>query len=224
MKIGIVGSGGVARTLGARLLELGEDVVLGTRSPELSGSDRKMSPQLEDWLRSTEGRGHVASFADAAAHGEMVINATAGTGSLDALRLAGTGNLRGKILIDLANPLDFSAGVPPTLTVCNRDSLGEQIQRAFPDVRVVKALNTVNARVMVDPRAVGDGDHDLFICGDDPAARAEVAQLLQHWFGWKHIVDLGDITNARGTEMLLPLWIRLYSNLGTPLFNFKVVR
>jgi 8-hydroxy-5-deazaflavin:NADPH oxidoreductase len=219
MKVGILGSGNVGRTLGTALIDRGEDVTLGTRSPEAAGAETP----LGKWLADTGGQGRAASFPDTAAHGEIVINATAGTASLDALALAGRGNLRGKILIDAANPLDFSGGMPPVLSVSNRDSLGEQIQRALPDVRVVKALNTVTARLMVDPAQLAGGDHHLFICGDDAAAKQEVSELLGRWFGWRHIIDVGDITCARGTEMLLPLWIRLYAALGTPIFNFKVV-
>ena len=224
MKIGILGSGVVAQTLGAKLVERGEDVVLGTRSPDKLDDKRGMGASLDDWLRKTNGKARIASFADAASHGEIVINATGGTGSLDALALAGAPNLDGKIVIDVSNPLDFSRGMPPTLTVCNTDSLGEQIQRAFPNTRVVKTLNTTNTQVMVNPGQVGAGDHDLFICGNDAAAKARVTELLKQWFGWRNVIDLGDISMARGTEMLLPLWVRLMGALGTPLFNFKIVR
>jgi 8-hydroxy-5-deazaflavin:NADPH oxidoreductase len=144
--------------------------------------------------------------------------------SLDALRAAGDRNLEGKILIDAGNPLDFSKGMPPVLSVCNDDSLGEQIQRAFPRARVVKALNTVTAGLMVDPAAVAGGEHDLFICGDDADAKAQVTGWLREWFGWRHVIDVGPISAARGTEMLLPLWIRLMGALGTPMFNFRIVQ
>ena len=224
MKIGILGSGVVGQTLGEKLLERGGDVVLGTRSPDKLEGKRGMGAPLDEWLRRTNGKARVASFADAASHGEIVINATHGGGSLDALAMAGAANLDGKILIDVANPLDFSRGMPPSLTVCNTDSLGEQIQRAFPNVKVVKTLHTANAQVMVNPAGVADGDHDLFVCGNDAAARARVAELLKQWFGWRNVIDLGDITAARGTEMLLPIWVRLMGALGTPLFNFKIVR
>ena len=154
----------------------------------------------------------------------MVFNCTAGGASLAALELAGEDNLRGKVLIDVANALDFSGGMPPTLSVVNTDSLGEQIQRAFPQVRVVKALNTVTAALMVDPRLVADGDHHAFVCGDDAQAKAQVTEILTDWFGWREVLDLGDITAARGTEMWLPLWLRLWGALGTPVLNLKVVR
>nr|MDQ3641885.1 NADP oxidoreductase [Actinomycetota bacterium] len=163
------------------------------------------------------------SFADAAAFGEVVFNATAGAASLDVLAGAGADNLAGKVLIDVANPLDMSAGMPPVLTVCNTDSLAERIQRAFPAVRVVKALNTVNADVMVEPGLV-PGSHTAFVSGNDPEAKAHVVELLAS-FGWgaDDIMDLGDITSARGTEMYLALWLRLWAATGTGHLNVNVV-
>lgn len=224
MKIGIVGSGIVGQTLGAKLVERGEDVVLGTRSPSDIDAKRGMGAPLKDWLTRTGNKARIGSFADAAAHGELVINATSGLGSLEALRAAGESNLKGKILIDVSNPLDFSKGFPPSLSVCNTDSNAEQIQRAFPDAKVVKTLNTTSASVMVDPAKVAGGDHDLFVSGNDAEAKARVTELLKRWFGWRSVIDLGDVTTARGAEMLLPIWVRLYGALGTPMFNFKIAR
>jgi predicted dinucleotide-binding enzyme len=224
MRVGILGSGMVGQTIGTKLASLGDDVVLGTRSPDRLSDKRGMGASLSEWLSNAGSHGRLGTFADAAAHGEIVINATSGTASLDALALAGAANLDGKILIDIANPLDFSKGRPPSLAVCNTDSLGEQIQRAFPNVRVVKTLNTTNAFVMVDPAKVGGGDHDVFVSGNDADAKARVTELLSSRFGWRNVIDLGDITTARGTEMLLPIWVRLYGKLGTPMFNFKIVR
>jgi hypothetical protein len=205
-------------------VQRGHQVVLGTRSPKDLGAKRGMGGPLAEFLKTTGGKARLASFAETAQHGEVVINATSGTGSLAALQQAGAANLKGKILIDVANPLDFSKGMPPTLTVCNTDSLAEQIQRAFPDVRVVKSLNTLTTALMAEPALVAGGDHHIFVSGNDAAAKAKVTALLKDWFGWKHVIDLGDITTARGTEMILPLWVRLMVALGTPLFNFKVVR
>jgi len=224
MKIGIVGSGVVGQTIGAKLVERGEDVVLGTRSPGNLNDKRGFGQSLDEWLKAGGSKARVGTFADAAAHGEVVINATSGTGSLEALRLAGEQNLSGKILIDVSNPLDFSKGMPPTLTVCNTDSLGEQIQRAFPEAKVVKTLNTTNAHVMVDPASVAGGDHDLFVSGNDTGAKARVKELLRQWFGWRNVIDLGDITTARGAEMLLPIWLHLWGAVGSPMFNFKIAR
>ncbi|NIP78308.1 MAG: NAD(P)-binding domain-containing protein [Gemmatimonadetes bacterium] len=224
MRIGILGAGVVGQTLGTKLAELGHDVVLGTRRPDALDDERGPDGSLRRWLERVGSRGRVASFAEAGAHGEVVLNATPGAVTIAALEAAGADNLAGKILIDVTNPLDFSVGFPPSLLVCNTDSLAEQIQRLYPRTRVVKTLNTVTAALMVDPAAVGGGDHALFISGDDPEARARVVAWLRDWFGWRDVVDLGDLTTARGTEMLLPLWTRLYGALGTAMFNLKVVR
>jgi 8-hydroxy-5-deazaflavin:NADPH oxidoreductase len=143
--------------------------------------------------------------------------------SMDALKAAGEKNLAGKVLVDIANPLDFSRGMPPSLAVCNTDSLGEQIQRAFPQTKVVKTLATMNAYLMVGPAQLAGADHTVFVSGNDPAAKQRVSELLRS-FGWKDIVDLGDITTARGTEMMLPIWLRAWGATGTPMFSFKLVR
>jgi predicted dinucleotide-binding enzyme len=186
------------------------------------GSRSATNEDAAGWAASAGAGGSHGTFADAAASGELVFNCTAGTVSLEALGAAGEENLSGKVLVDVANALDFSKGRPPTLAVCNDDSVGEQIQRAFPEARVVKALNTMNAAIMVDPASI-PGEHDVFVCGNDDDAKAEVSELLQS-FGWpaERIVDLGDINAARGTEMYLPLWLRLMGAVG-PQFNIKVV-
>ena len=201
MRIGVLGTGVVGTTIAAKLRELSHDVLIGSRS----ASD------------------DAVPFANAAAHGELVFNCTSGVASLEALGAAGEENLSGKVLVDVANPLDFSQGMPPRLSVCNDDSLGEQIQRAFPTAKVVKALNTMNAAIMVDPARV-PGAHDVFVCGNEDDAKAQVAELLQS-FGWpaERIVDLGDITAARGQEMYLPLWLRLMGAVGQPNFNIRAV-
>lgn len=226
MKLGILGSGVVGRTLAAKLAALGNEVVIGTRDPAQLMARAEPGPMglapFAAW-QAEHPAVAVATFADAATGAEIVINATSGSASLDALRAAGADDLRGRILIDISNPLDFSAGFPPTLLVCNTDSLGESIQREFPDTRVVKTLNTVGADVMVDPSAIGGGDHDAFISGDDAAAKETVSGLLRAWFGWRRVVDVGDITTARGTEMYLALWTRLFGTMGTSSFNVRVV-
>jgi 8-hydroxy-5-deazaflavin:NADPH oxidoreductase len=217
MDIGMLGTGMVGRTLGSALVRAGHVVVMGSRRPDHEAA--------VEWRRAAGPGAAQGTFAEAARHGEVVFNCTAGATSLDALALAGADALAGKILVDVANPLDFSRGMPPTLTVCNTDSLGEQIQRAYPETRVVKALNTMNCLVMVDPRRV-PGSHNLFVCGDDAVAKARVMDLLATTLGWSReaIMDLGDITAARGLEMLLPAWVRLMGALGTADFNFHVVR
>jgi len=225
MKIGILGSGMVGQNLGAALARAGHDIVLGTRTPDDLDRERGRSAKsLRAWLDQAGTHARVATFAEAATHGDVVVNATSGAGALEALRLAGEDSLRGKVVIDTSNPLDFSRGMPPTLSVCNNDSLGERIQRAFPSARVVKTLNTTNTLVMTDPARLAGGEHTMFLCGNDADARRSVANYLNEWFGWSDIIDLGDITNARGMEMVLPLWIRLMGVLGTPMFNFRIVR
>jgi predicted dinucleotide-binding enzyme len=187
--------------------------MIGTRDPSKSA----------DKLKSLPAAIQIGTFAEAAAFGAVLFNATHGTASLEVLGLAGEVNLNGKPLVDISNPLDFSRGMPPTLWVTNTDSLGEQIQRAFPTAKVVKTLNTVTAPLMVNPQLIAGGDHHLFICGNDAGAKETVLEILKS-FGWLNIIDLGDITNARATEAILPLWVRLYGSLGTGMFNFKVVR
>ncbi len=215
MRIGVLGTGMVGQTLATKLVEIGHDVVMGSRD---AANDK-----AAQWVASVGGGGRAGTFAEAARHGEIVVNATSGQASLAALELAGLDNLAGKVLVDVANPLDFSHGMPPTMTVANTDSLGEQIQRAFPPARVVKALNTVNASVMVSP---GDlpSPTNLFVAGDDAEAKATVVALLGT-FGWMpdRIVDLGDITAARGMEAYMLLWVRTMQALGTAAFNVSIV-
>jgi predicted dinucleotide-binding enzyme len=221
----VLGTGGVGQTLAAKMAALGHEVMIGTRDVQ-AALDRAEAGWgamvLSEW-HAEHPDVKLGTFADAAAHAEVVFNATAGMASLDALEAAGAKNLDGKILIDVANPLDFSKGMPPTLSVCNTDSLGEQIQRAFPGAKVVKTLNTVNSNVMVDPSLVDGGDHHVFVSGNDEGAKAEVTRILKEWFGWKNVLDLGDITSARGAEMLLSLWLRLSMTLQTPMATIKVV-
>jgi 8-hydroxy-5-deazaflavin:NADPH oxidoreductase len=200
MRIGVLGTGVVGTTIAGKLRELGHNVVIGSRT---AGED-------------------AVPFADAAAHGELVFNCTNGNASLEALNAAGAENLAGKVLVDVANALDFSHGRPPLVGVSTGDSIGEQIQRAYPETKVVKALNTVNANVMIDPSIV-PGEHNLFMSGNDEQAKAQVAELLQT-FGWpaERILDLGDITGARGQEMYVALWLRLVGVAGGASFNIRV--
>jgi predicted dinucleotide-binding enzyme len=215
MKIGILGTGMVGATLGTKLVAGGHQVKMGSRTAK--------NPKAAEWAASEGAGASYGTFADAAGFGDVVMNCTAGSASLEALHQAGTENLRGKILIDVANPLVFSHGMPPTLLVCNTDSLGERIQAAFPETAVVKALNTMNCAVMVNPDLV-PGPHDLFLAGNAAEARAAVARMLSDWFGWKseNVLDLGDITAARGMEMILPIWLRLRGTFMTPNLNFHV--
>lgn len=226
MQFGILGSGVVGRTIATRLVELGHNVTIGTRDVDITLAraepDGYGNPPFSIWQQQ-HAQVRLGSFAEAAAYGELVVNATNGAAALEALNQAGAAILDGKVLIDIANPLDFSQGMPPSLSIVNTDSLGEQIQRAFPTVKVVKTLNTLNAVLMAYPQQLAGGDHSVFVSGNDAAAKAQVSELLRT-FGWTDVIDLGDITTARGTEMLLPIWIRLLGVLGTPMFNVKVVR
>ena len=225
MNIAVLGTGMVGRAIAARLHELGHDVTVGTRDPQATRArtepDGMGNPPFSTWHGAHPGIG-LASFADAAAGAELVVNASSGATTMDVLGLAGADNLAGKVLVDISNPLDFSAGFPPTLFVKDTDSLGEQVQRTFPLAKVVKTLNTLNANLMVDPKSLGDSS-SIFVSGDDPAAKEVVVGLLQS-FGHDDVIDLGGIETARGAEMLLPVWLRLMGVLGTPAFNFKVVR
>ena len=216
MKLGVLGTGTVGQAIGGKLVALGHEVKMGSRSAT--------NEKAAAWVK-TAGRGaSQGTFADAAAFGELVFNCTSGAGTVEAARAAGEANLRGKVLIDVSNALDFSKGFPPTLITGNTDSLGEQLQRALPDTQVVKSLNTVNANLMVDAGSLAGGEHDVFVSGNDAGAKARVTEILRDWFGWKHVVDLGDITTARGTESYVALWVRLYGALKTPQFNVKLVR
>jgi predicted dinucleotide-binding enzyme len=215
MQIGVLGTGIVGSTIGNALIAAGQHVMMGSRS--------KGNAKAVAWASKAGASASEGTFRDTAAFGEALFNCTAGMASLDALEQAGRENLSGKILIDLANPLDFSKGMPPTLTVCNTDSLGEQIQRQFPECRVVKTLNTMNCNVMVNPALV-PGDHNVFLGGNDAAAKAQVADWLAQWFGWKpqNFIDLGDISSARGVEMMLPGWIRLFMAFGHANINYHI--
>lgn len=227
MRIAVLGTGVVGQTIAAKLAQLGQSVMIGTRSPKETMARTEPSPYGQPpfsvWLGQNAGI-QLGEYAAAAQFGEVVINATNGMGSLEALRQAGEVHLNGKILMDIANPLDFSHGMPPTLSISNTDSLAEQIQRAFPQVKVVKTLNTITASLMVNPRLVGNGDHTIFVSGNDLAAKDQVREWLAGWFGWSDILDLGDITTARGVEMYLPLWLRLWGAVGTGLLNIKLVK
>lgn len=224
MKITILGTGMVGMTIVEKLSALGHQVTMGTRIPETTNS--RPTPAswnkipFGDWLSSQSGVG-LATFETSAQKADLVINATSGGATLQALEMVGN-DLNGKILIDIANPLDFSNGMPPTLSVCNTDSLGEQIQARFPDVKVVKSLNTMNTYIMMHPDTIS-GDHTVFVSGNDAEAKKTVNNLLQE-IGWaeRNIIDLGDISTSRGTEMLLPVWLRLWGALGHANFNFQI--
>lgn len=214
MKFGVLGTGMVGRAIGSKLIALGHDVRMGAR--------QRGNATATGWAAGAGAGASTGNFADAAAFGDILFNCVHGGHTLDALEAAGSVALRGKILIDIANPMDYAQGDPPQLLYCNDDSLGERIQRAFPELRVVKALNTVAYPSMIDGSRI-PGGHDLFISGNDADAKATVTALLRDQFRWSSIIDLGDISTARGTEMLMPLFLRLWKTLGTFDFNIKVM-
>lgn len=226
MKTAVFGTGIVGQVIANRLAGLGHAVIIGTRDVSKTVArtekDNYGNPPFGEWLKQNASI-KVGTYAEAATASEIIFNCTQGQGSIDALKQAGDKNLKGKIIIDIANPLDFSKGMPPFLAPGNTDSLGESIQRTFPETKVVKTLNTMNCFLMVNPAAL-PGDHNVFVSGNDTNAKAAAKEILNS-FGWKesNIIDLGDITTARGTEQLLPIWIRLYGALKTPMFNFQVV-
>jgi predicted dinucleotide-binding enzyme len=214
MKIGVFGTGMVGNAIATKLVQVGHDVRMGSRT---AGNDKAVG-----WVKSAGARASEGTFADAAAFGELLFNCTSGSVSLAALEAAGAANLKGKVLIDVSNPLARTAeGM--TLSVCNTDSVAEQLQRAFPDLKVVKALNTLTAPLMVNPSLL-PGEHDVFMCGNDDGAKARVSQLLKESFGWKNVVDLGDLSAARGQEMYVIFWVRMFGALKSPMFNIHVVR
>jgi 8-hydroxy-5-deazaflavin:NADPH oxidoreductase len=226
MKIGIFGTGVVGQTLAAALAANGHAVMIGTRDPAATldrAPHARSTTSYKEWQAANPSV-RLGTFGEAATFGEAIINATSGAGALRALESAGADALGDKIVMDTSNPLDFSNGFPPSLSVCNTDSLGEQLQRAFPRVRLVKTLNTTTAAVMANPGAVAGGDHTMFVCGNDADAKTSAARWLKEWFGWRDVIDTGDITAARGSEMLLPIWLRLMGALGNPMFNFKIAR
>jgi len=227
MKIGIIGTGEVGRTLASALARRGHDVMAGTRDVRRKLDERPTdddNSSFRDWL-AAHNTVRLGTFAEAAGHGELLVNATAGHASLEALATVRPADLAGKILIDVANAFGpWNEGGEMELFVVNTDSLSERIQRAHPRLRVVKALNTVSAHIMAEPTALAGGDHDVFVAGDDAPARESVTRFLREEFGWKTVLDLGSLAAARGLEMMMPAWLKIWAALGTADFNFKVVR
>ena len=213
MTFGVLGTGMVGKALSGKLAGLGHEVMMGTRAAD--------NADVQTWIASSGSGIRLGSFSEAAAFGETLVTCTAGTTSLQVLRSLARKDLAGKLLIDVSNPLDFSK-TPAVLTICNSDSLGETIQREFPELRVVKALNTCNCRVMVDPGRV-PGEHDLFLAGNDSDAKAQVTSLLRT-FGWRSILDIGDITGARATESMMLIWLRLYGKFASADLNYRIAR
>jgi len=226
LKIGILGTGDVGKTLGSALIRRGNDVMLGTRnvSRKMEEKATEEAPQsFHEWL-SKNKKVRLGTFAEAAAHGEIIMNAVAGHAAIEVLAKVKPSDLKDKILIDITNALGPWGKGPIELFVANTDSLAERIQRAHPGIRVVKSLNTVTAHIMVNPAGLAGGDHDVFVAGNDPEARERVARFLREEFGWKTVLDLGDLTAARGLEMMIMVWLKIWSALGTSDFNYKIAR
>ena len=217
MKIAVFGTGMVGDTIGSRLVELGHNVMMGSRTAT--------NEKAQAFVAKHSSKAQAGTYADAATYGEVIFNCTKGEGSIEALKAA-VKSLDGKIIIEISDPLDFSEGMPPSLipSLSNTNSLGEEIQKTFPSTKVVKTLNTMWCGLMVNPNMIGGGNHTNFICGNDAEAKARVKVLLNE-FGWRNenILDLGDITNARGTESVLPIWLRVWSATQNGAFNFKIV-
>lgn len=210
-RVGILGSGVVGKQLGRGFAKHGYDVMLGSRDPA----------KLESWKKETSGKVAAGTFAQAAAHGSIVILATAGMGTEAAVDLAGAKNFAGKLVLDATNPLDFSHGTPE-LFLGTTDSLGERVQRKLPDAKVVKCFNTVGNVRMVDPKFT-EGTPPMMICGNDPAAKRQTEEILRE-LGWPGALDVGSIDAARWLEALVPLWVRAGQALHTFEHAFKVVR
>lgn len=216
MNIAIFGTGTVGHTIGSKLIDLGHNIMMGSRTAD--------NPKALAFTEKHPGQAHAGTYADAAAFGELIFNCTAGLGSLQAFSMPEEQHLKGKVIIDVANPLDFSKGMPPSLAIVNTNSLGEQMQQLLPNSKVVKALNTMWCGIMVNPTLINNGDHHTFICGNDQDAKEQVKDILTS-FGWikNNILDLGDITKARATEMYLPIWLSIYGATNNGAFNIKIV-
>jgi 8-hydroxy-5-deazaflavin:NADPH oxidoreductase len=220
MNIGVLGTGMVGEAIASALTEKGQNVRLGSRSAT--------NEKAAEWVKKSNNHATQGDFNDAASFGEMVFLCLNGAHALDVVHSINADNVSGKIIIDVTNPLDFSKGMPPRLLegLSNSNSLGEEIQKAWPGARVVKVFNTVNANVMVNPKLVNNGDHSLFVCGDDADAKNRVKHFLVDTFGWKpeNLLDLGGISSARVTEAYVPFWVSMMQALGTPMFSIKVVK
>lgn len=214
MNIAVLGTGMVGNTIGKKLIELGYTVMMGSRTADNEKAAKFVSDNGSKALQGT--------FADAAGFGELIFLCTKGEATLDIVQLAKPENFKGKVVIDISNPLDFSKGMPASLFISNTDSLGEHVQKAMPEAHIVKTLNIVNCEVMVNP-SKSNGDPTMFMSGNSAEAKEKVKGILEQ-FGWNDIIDLGDITTARGTEMMLPIWLRTYMATGNGYIAFKIVR
>jgi 8-hydroxy-5-deazaflavin:NADPH oxidoreductase len=212
-RVGVLGSGEVGRRLAEGFHSRGHDVMIGSRDPG--------KPELREWLSEGGAGIEAGSFAQTAAHGELLVLAVLGNAAEDAIRDAGVDNFAGKIVIDAMNPLDFSGGFPPRLSICGEDSLGERVQRALPDAKVVKAFNTIGNPYFVDP-GFSDGRPTMMIAGDDEAAKRAVTNVLAD-FGWSDTIDIGGIQGSRELEAICILWVKIGGARGSWDHGFKLL-
>ena len=215
MKYGVFGTGDVARTIANKLIKLGHEVMMGSRSED--------NPAAVLWAEQNRERASHGTFADAAKFGERVFCCVQGIHALDALRMAREENLAGKILIDQSNPFLYKEGnisLDPQYSGWN--SLGEEVQKLLPHTKVVKTLNYLSYHLMTKPGMLPDAVTG-FYCGNDSEAKQAVVALLQD-FGWTDTMDLGDISRSRYTEMLGAFWPAVYGSLGHMDWGFKLIR
>jgi len=215
-KIGILGTGMVGESIGTKLIELGYEVRMGSRT---ANNEKAM-----EWASKNGDRASTGTFNDAASFGELIVVCTKGDATVSVARSINPDLVKGKIIIVISNPLDFSKGMPPFLIpeLTNTNSLGEEVQKILSLANVVKTLDTVNCQIMVNPNKLS-GPQTMFIAGNNSEAKKQVGELLEK-FGWNEIVDLGDITGARATEMMMPIWIRIMVTTNNVQFGFKIVR
>ena len=212
-RVGVLGTGEVGRRLAEGFRSRGHDVMVGSRVPD--------KPELVEWL-SGPGTGIAAgTFAEAAAYGELVVLAVLGDAAETAIADAGRANFAGKVVIDATNPLDFSAGFPPKLSITGEDSLGERVQRALPDAKVVKAFNTISNAYFVDP-SFSEGRPTMLIAGDDEDAKRTVGDLLAD-FGWPDPIDIGGIEGSRELEAICIAWVKIGGRRGAWDHAFKLL-
>jgi 8-hydroxy-5-deazaflavin:NADPH oxidoreductase len=215
-KIGVLGTGMVGNSIATKLVELGYEVKIGSRT-----ADNK---NALEWVKNNGKNASNGTFNDAAGHGEIIFLCLKGDAEIPVVKSIKPEFLNGKTVVDIANPLDFSKGMPPSLidSLSNTTSLGEQLQIAIPEAHIVKTLNIVNCDVMINPGKI-KGTPTMFVSGDNDKAKLQVTGILKQ-FGWTDIIDLGGLNTARGTEMLVPLWVTMMMKFGNPDFAFKVVR
>ncbi|MDJ0821287.1 MAG: NAD(P)-binding domain-containing protein [Paracoccaceae bacterium] len=216
MKYAVLGTGMVGHTLATKLVSLGHEVRMGARSAD--------NEKAVAWADANGAKARQGRFAEVAAWADRVIFAVNGGNIVAVAEAVGNDAVAGKTVIDVTNPLDMSGGLPPTLIpeLSNTTSAGEALQAQLPDAKVVKTLNTMNHLIMVDPARV-PGEHDVFLCGEDDAAKQDVVAMLAE-FGWTDPVDLGPLAAARGTEGLMPFWLRMWGAVGNADFNYRIVR